>query len=182
MGSLYKRKVRGANGERKELPTWWLKYYQNGRAVRESSRTTSERVARRMLRVREGDVERGIPVNPKMDRITFEEAAQDLIHDYEANGRESLRVLKQRIAKHLTPFFRGRRMATIRPARHQDVYSGATAVTHRDGVGRGPPRATPREWGDQPRVHHPEADVLPRYPERKAGTAPAHPAPRRGTA
>ena len=114
MGSLYKRKVRGANGEWKELPTWWLKYYQNGRAVRESSRSQSERVARRMLRVREGDVERGIPVNPKMDRITFEDAAKDLIHDYEANGRKSLRVLKQRITKHLTPFFRGRRMATIR--------------------------------------------------------------------
>ena len=115
MGSLYKRKVRGANGEWKELPTWWLKYYQNGRAVRESSRTQSERVAKRMLRVREGDVERGIPVNPKMDRITFEEAAQDLIHDYEVNGKKSIRVLKQRIAKHLTPVFRGRRMATIRP-------------------------------------------------------------------
>ena len=68
-----------------------------------------------MLRVREGDVERGIPINPKMDRMMFEEAAQDLIHDYEANNKKSIRVLKQRIAKHLTPFFRGRRMATIRP-------------------------------------------------------------------
>ena len=107
MGSLYKRKVREANGEWKELPTWWLKYYQNGRAVRESSSTKSERVARRMLRVREGDVERGIPVNPKMDRFMFEEAAQDLIHDYEANGKKSIRVLKQRIVKHLAPFFQG---------------------------------------------------------------------------
>lgn len=115
MGSLYKRKVREANGEWKELPTWWLKYYQNGRAVRESSSTKSERVARRMLRVREGDVERGIPVNPKMDRFMFEEAAQDLIHDYEANGKKSIRVLKQRIVKHLAPFFQGRRMAMIRP-------------------------------------------------------------------
>ena len=83
MGSLYKR-----NGSK----FWWLKYYQHGRAVRESSGTTKETVAKRMLRVREGDVERGIPINPRMDRITFEEAAQDLIHDYEANRRKSLPV------------------------------------------------------------------------------------------
>ena len=140
MGSLYKRKVREANGEWKELPTWWLKYYQNGRAVRESSSTKSERIARRMLRVREGDVERGIPVNPKMDRFMFEEAAQDLIHDYEANGKKSIRVLKQRIAKHLTPFFQGRRMATIRPtdirayvvARQRSVIVTGTGMSRRE--------------------------------------------------
>jgi hypothetical protein len=55
----------------KELPTLWIKYYQHGRAVRESTGTTKETVARRLLRSREGDVEHGVPANPKMGRITF---------------------------------------------------------------------------------------------------------------
>ena len=114
MGSLYKRRYKTSDGEIKERPTWWLKYHQNGRAIRESTGTTKETVAKRMLRLREGDVERGIPVTPRMDRLTFDEAAQDVIHDYEANGKKSLRVLRQRI-NHLRPFFgEERRMAGLR--------------------------------------------------------------------
>jgi hypothetical protein len=73
IGSLYKRKRTLADGTVHELPTIWLKYYQNGRIVRESAGTTKETVARRMLRAREGDLEHGIPINPKMDRVTFED-------------------------------------------------------------------------------------------------------------
>ena len=114
MGSLYKRTYKTSDGEIRERPTWWLKYHQNGRAIRESTGTTKETVAKRMLRLREGDVERGIPVNPRMDRLTFKETAQDVIHDYETNGKKSLRVLRQRI-NHLRPFFgEGRRMAGVR--------------------------------------------------------------------
>ena len=78
MGSLYKRTFKTPDGEIRERPTWWLKYYQNGRAIRESAGTTKETVARRMLRLREGDVERGIPVTPRLGRLTFEEAAADI--------------------------------------------------------------------------------------------------------
>ena len=114
MGSLYKRTFKTPDGEVHERPTWWLKYHQNGRAIRESTGTTKETVARRMLRLREGDVERGIPVNPKLDRLTFDEAARDVINDYTANRKKSLRVLRHRIA-HLRPFFGGaRRLAGIR--------------------------------------------------------------------
>ena len=114
MGSLYKRKYRTSDGWIKERPTWWLKYYQNGRAIRESTGTIKETVARRMLRLREGDIEHGIPVNPRMDRLTFNEAAQDVIHDYEANRKKSIRVLHHRI-RHLRSFFgEQRRMAGLR--------------------------------------------------------------------
>ena len=37
MGCLYKRKQKLPTGEYRELPTWWIKYYQGGRAVREST-------------------------------------------------------------------------------------------------------------------------------------------------
>jgi integrase len=113
MGSLYKRKQKLTDGTVRELPTWWLKYYQNGRAMRESSGTTKETVARRMLRAREGDVEHGIPITPKMGRVTFEEAAKDLLNDYTVNGKKTHDHAKRRLELHLEPHFRGRRLANI---------------------------------------------------------------------
>jgi integrase len=104
-----------------ELPTLWIKYYQNGRVIRESTGTTKETVARRMLRAREGDVEHGIPITPKMGRVTFEEAAADLLNNYAINGKKTHAHAKRRIELHLTPahhadgrpIFRGRRLANI---------------------------------------------------------------------
>jgi len=66
MGCLYKRKQKLPSGEYRELPTIWIKYYQNGRPVRESTGTTKETVAQRILRTREGDVEHGILITPKV--------------------------------------------------------------------------------------------------------------------
>ena len=116
MGSLYKRTFKTPDGEIHERPTWWLKYHQNGRAIRESTGTTKETVARRMLRLREGDVERGIPVTPRLGRLTFEEAAADIQNEYRVNGRRSFGELERRIRLHLAPAFGRRRMATITPA------------------------------------------------------------------
>src|SRR5579871_1211806 len=118
MGSLYKRKQKIGVDEQgepvyRQLPTWWLKYYQNGRAIRESSGTTKETVARRMLRAREGDVEHGIPITPRMGRVTFEEAAKDLLNDYTVNKKKTHDHAKRRIDLHLEPYFRGRRLANI---------------------------------------------------------------------
>src|SRR5262249_3720548 len=102
MGSLYRRKQKvgvAADGkaEYRELPTWWIKYYQHGRAVRESTGTEKETVARRILRSREGDVEHGIPIAPKMGRITFEDASKDLLTDYEINGKKTYDEVERRI-------------------------------------------------------------------------------------
>ena len=108
MGSLYTRK-----GSK----YIWLKYYQNGRAVRESSGTTKETVAKRMLRVREGDVERGIPVHAQLGLVTFEEAAEDLLNDYRVNGRRSLSATEHRVKAHLGPVFGGRRSRSFRTKR-----------------------------------------------------------------
>jgi integrase len=113
MGSLYRRTQKRPDGTVRELPTLWIKYYQGGRAVRESTGTTKETVARRMLRAREGDVERGIPISPKMGRVTFEDAAKDLLNDYKVNGKKTHDHAERRIEKHLTPHFRGRRLANI---------------------------------------------------------------------
>ena len=113
MGSLFKRRKRGPDGTMKEFPTWWIKYRVGGRTVRETTGTTKVTVARRMLRDREGCVERGILFNPKANRITFAEAAENLLNDYRANGKGSIGEAERRIRLHLCPLFGARRLAGI---------------------------------------------------------------------
>jgi integrase len=68
---------------------------------------------RRMLRLREGDIERGLPVTARIGRLRFEEAAQDLLNDYRTNGKATLADVERRVDLHLRPFFGGRRLSTI---------------------------------------------------------------------
>lgn len=116
MGSLYKRKQKLPDGTSRELPTIWIKYYQGGRAVRESTGTTKETIARRILRSREGDIEHGIPIVPKMGLVTFDDAAADLLNDYAVNGKGTHTHAKRRIALHLKPVFQGKRLLTLSTA------------------------------------------------------------------
>ena len=46
MGSLYRRKEKLIDGTYRELPTISINYYQHGRAVRESTGTMKETLAR----------------------------------------------------------------------------------------------------------------------------------------
>ena len=76
---------------------WWVKYYRNGRPMRESSGSTKESDAIQLLKIREGDIAHGFPVNPKLNRIRFDEAAEDLKTEYAVNGRRSADELERRI-------------------------------------------------------------------------------------
>jgi integrase len=111
MGFLYKQKSRdGTPGQ-----IWWVKYYRDGRPIRESTGTTSESAARRFLKEREGRVATGQPILPRADRIRYEEVAQDLRRHYETTGARDLDEADFRLA-HLRRFFLGRRIAGIGPA------------------------------------------------------------------
>jgi integrase len=101
MGMLYKR------GR-----VYWCKYYANGRPVRESTGSTTEREAARVLKVREGRVASGQPVIPRVDRIRYDEIRADLERHYEATGSRDLNEFTRRVA-HLDRVFMGRRVATI---------------------------------------------------------------------
>jgi integrase len=92
---------------------WWVRYYRDGRRFEESSGSAKESDAKRLLRLREGDIERGLPVSPKIGRLRYDEAAQDLLNDYTTNKRRSLQQTQGRLTLHLTPFFGGRRMSSI---------------------------------------------------------------------
>ena len=60
---------------------WWIRYYRDGRRYEESSHSPKEGDARRLLRLREGDIERGLPVSPRSTRLTFAAAAADVVAD-----------------------------------------------------------------------------------------------------
>jgi integrase len=66
-----------------------------------------------MLRDREGDVEKGVPISPDIGRITFDDAVADLLNDYSINRKKTYDDVRRRIRKHLSPFFGNRRMITI---------------------------------------------------------------------
>ena len=105
MGTIYRR------GE-----TYWIQYFRSGKRYRESTGSEKETDAKRLLRLREGDIERGLPVTPRVGRLTFDEAATDLRNDYTVNGRKSLRDAECRIEVAPAPVFGGRRMAGITTA------------------------------------------------------------------
>ncbi len=100
MGHLYQR---GS--------VWWIKYSRAGRAFYESSGSTKHAEAKRLLKLREGDSERGVPITPKVGRMRFDEAAEDFLTEYRVNRRRSYEHAKRRVDRSLTPWFQGRRMA-----------------------------------------------------------------------
>jgi hypothetical protein len=95
---------------------WWIRYYRNGVRHAESSGSAKKQAAIDLLRLREGDVARGLPVSAKVARLRFDEAATDVVNDYQTNGKRSLDEVERRIRLHLTPWFGGRRLASITTA------------------------------------------------------------------
>ena len=55
-------------------------------------------------------------MNPKLNRIRFDEAADDIKTEYAVNGRRPSDELERRIRLHLLPYFSGRRLASITTA------------------------------------------------------------------
>jgi len=145
-GSRETRKELAMGQLKRRGQTWWIRYYRNGRRFEESSGSKKESDAKSLLRLREGDIERGVAVTPKVGRIRFDEAVKDVINDYRTNRKRSLDDVERRIEKHLTPFFGNRRMTSITTAdirEYIDSRQKATTVarkaftfTARDGTPR----------------------------------------------
>lgn len=138
MGTLYRRTVRfcrtcgskrlgktaeqkacaaaGHTIEERQSPVWWVKYTRGGKAYAESSGSKKKGEAQRLLISREGDIGRGMAITPKVGRLKFAEAKEDLFTDYSTNKKRSEAVVRRRVEKHLEPFFMDWRMANITTA------------------------------------------------------------------
>jgi len=106
MGTIYRQAGR---------KTWMLKYYphKGARPVYESSGTDDYEEARTQLRKLEGDVAHGKPATKNSRRMRFEDGADDILADYKVNQKKTLDHLQRRLDLHLSPWFRGRRLAAI---------------------------------------------------------------------
>lgn len=101
MGSVFKR------GN-----TYWIKYYRNGKPFRESAKTDRETEARKLLKLREGQIAEGKFPGLRVEKVTFEELAQDFINDYQINGKKSLDKAERNV-KYLSKFFGGMRAINV---------------------------------------------------------------------
>ena len=86
----------------------------------------------RLLRQAKDD---GLPIEPRIERLRFEDGAKDLINDYTINGKKSLDEAVRRVAKHLKPFFGGRRLTRITTADVRSFITERQKVTIVTGKG-----------------------------------------------
>ncbi len=91
---------------------WWVKYYIDGRPIRESTGTAKEKKAEQILKAREGRAAAGLPLLPRADRVRYDEAAEDLRKHYETTGERETKEAARRFA-HLKRFFGNRRLAAL---------------------------------------------------------------------
>jgi len=101
MGSVFKRNR-----------TWWIKFYKDGRPHRESSGSTKKSDAERLLKLREGAVAKGEPISLRVERITLDELLDDVVLDYEANGKASITRVKLS-SRMLKGYFAGMRASNV---------------------------------------------------------------------
>jgi integrase len=101
MGMIYKR------GNQ-----YWVKFYRDGKAYRESSHSPKESDAKRLLRQREGQVTEGKFYGLQAQRTRWDELKDDFLRDYKINARKSL-VRAEISIKHLEKHFKGMRVVDI---------------------------------------------------------------------
>lgn len=95
----------GSIYQQKGSAVYWVKYYRNGKAFRESTRKTNKKEASDFLKKRLAEIATGNFYGPITERVTIAELADDLLRDYRINGRRSLDDVEARWTLHLEPFF-----------------------------------------------------------------------------
>ena len=125
MGSL--RKLNGSK-------FWSIRYYKNGRQFTESTRTANRKDAQKILKLREADLAKGIPVAKKGTKLRFDDGIKDVLNHYRVKGFRSAAKVEQRVRLHLSPYFGGMRMTdigtrTIRAYQAHRTEQGAAPAT-----------------------------------------------------
>jgi integrase len=124
MGSLFRPKYPPAGmsykdareaGLLRQSEVWWVKYRANGKTLKESSESTKESDAKKLLRQREGAVVEGRVVIPRASKLTMKDLADGLTAEYQANQRRSSERLHFSL-KHLLPVFGDRRAVHLTSA------------------------------------------------------------------
>lgn len=138
LGLVYQPKyLDRETGKRKTAATWWIQFYVRGVRYRESSRSTNQADAVRLLKHRLSEAAAGKPIGPQVQRTTFEDLVRMLLDNYRANERRSLRRVEGG-AKHLREFFGDYRAVDITEDRlnayivHRKQQEAANATINRE--------------------------------------------------
>jgi len=91
---------------------WWVKYYRNGKSIRESSKSKSKMVADRLLKRREGEIAQGQVPGVFFEKTTFLQLADGIIQDYKINDKKSLDRVEKSV-EHLKGKFSGLKAVQI---------------------------------------------------------------------
>src|ERR1700716_1735006 len=75
---------------------WFLKYYRDGKPVRESSHSDKRKVAEKMLARRLAEISTDTYIEPSDRRVTVDELYSGLLADYKNNEMASLEGAEQR--------------------------------------------------------------------------------------
>ncbi|MBN1443140.1 MAG: tyrosine-type recombinase/integrase [Planctomycetes bacterium] len=78
---------------------WWCAYFRRGKEFRESSGSTKEADAKRLLKKRLGEIHAGSFIAPAKERLTVPELLEAVVLDYEVNGRKNLRNVRAHIKR-----------------------------------------------------------------------------------
>jgi integrase len=133
MGGVYQPTCRNREtGELGKIPTFWIYYSRQGKQIKESSHSTREADAWKLLKKRHGEIAEGKPVGPDVMRTTFEDLATMIVNDYVANGRRSLKSCWEAIS-HLRGYFGGDRAVEIT----SDRITSYVAYRQREGASNG---------------------------------------------
>ena len=119
MGFLYRRKKKDpVTGALRETGPWWMKYYDDGKAVYESTAKREKRAALNVLRKSEAKVVEGRREDGLIRKARFDHLIEDLRNDYILQGRKTWSRREQHI-EHLRPVFGGMRAIAITSNRLQ---------------------------------------------------------------
>ena len=101
-GSIYQRGT-----------TWWIKYYRDGQRFYESSESSKQTDAQRLLDQRRAEIVTGTHLEPHTRKLVMNELFDALVRDYKINGKDHA-WCERVVRKHLRPWFGVVRVAKVR--------------------------------------------------------------------
>lgn len=115
MGKIFHRIRTRKDGSRYVDPLFHIRYYDPARrmTVTEATGTDNPKKALKQLRDRETKKDKGEIILPKATRTTMAELFDFVLIDKQNNKRKSAEIERQRIEKHLLPFFQRYRAIQI---------------------------------------------------------------------
>jgi integrase len=116
---------------------YWVQYYRNGKRYRESSYSTKEIDAKRLLKRKLGEIAVGRFIEPQTEKVMLKELTDDLQNDYRVNGKRSINRVEDSIA-HLLDYFIDDKAITVTTDRirsyisHRQEQKAANATINRE--------------------------------------------------